>query len=205
MTTSDDSFVQKKIRQCVRDASAIADCLWNTKGCQDEVTSLLEDLVKEGVTEMIAIHEAGHEVFYLRAGATVGSFESARIIYTAGIAKPFDAQRGAIRLGGYNKPEREDWCELLAKGFAAGGRCSLRLSRRKIAADGDDKIKFREMFASCFDSSDVNEESIERAWVNAQKAVETDLENPELQADIRRRAGEITGLLFPWLKTANTP
>src|SRR5467141_80008 len=138
------------IRRSVQESSQLSSDLWNDPRCQVETEQLIDELLQSGIMELFAIHEAGHEIYYRRAGVTTFSFDSPRVIYDKHLSPPFNRQRARIRPGiEWIQPE-DDWLRKLARGYAAGGRCSIKLSKWKIAGDTNDRIIWGDMYASRF-------------------------------------------------------
>src|SRR5882762_9569037 len=90
---------------------------------------LLSELSREGFLDAVAIHEAGHEYYYTKAGGRDFEFAPPIILFRRdNMAKPFKMQIACIKVGKFNANQLEpDWLLKVAKGYAAGGECSSRL------------------------------------------------------------------------------
>jgi len=186
------------VRLSIQEASQLPVNLWNDPRCQLETDELVQLLSTPGMLEVLAIHEAGHEIYYIRAGCTIRGFESPKIIYDEKREDPFTQQRVGTLLGAWTQPEGDDWLLKLARGYAAGGRCSIRLTTTDYAGDTIDRKLFGELYISCFPGEIVDKKAIDKMWSDAQKDVSKDLDDECFQAQIRARAREIKPQLFPW-------
>jgi len=187
------------VRLAIQEASRLPVNLWNDLRCQLETDELVRLLITPGMLELLAIHEAGHEIYYLRAGCRILGFESPRIIYSKQNENPFFQQRTRTLLGSQFQPQGDDWLLELARGYAAGGRCSIRLTTTDYAGDTIDRKLFNEMYISCHPDEIVDIRDIDKMWSDAQKDVNKDLDDECFQAQVRARAREIMPQLFPWL------
>jgi len=156
--------------------------------------------------ELFAIHEAGHEIYYRRAGCTTFIFDSPRIIYKKENEHPFTEQRARIRIGEWIQPEGDDWLSKLAKGYAAGGECSRKLTSTDYAGDTIDRQLWNDLCADCYKGTATDEEIktiADDMWDKAQKQVGIELEEV-MKARIQKRAKEIMPQLFPWLRAQDS-
>ena len=173
---------------------------------------LLADLSEDGIFETVAIHEAGHEYYYAAAGGYGFTFVPPVILFRPNAKNPFKKQIARIAIGGYNDRSSEDgtWLLKLAKGYAAGGECSISLpSSRHYRAENSDRKRWDEMCAECHKSEPMTEEKLKEiadaVWNAAQLEVRKELENPTLRLTILNRADEIKPRLFPWLLVDSRP
>ncbi len=187
------------VRLSVQEASQLSSELWNDPRCQGEADGLVRLLVQPAMLELFAIHEAGHEIYYRRAACTAFIFDSPRIIYNEKEKNPFTEQRARIRIGNWVQPEGDDWLQKLARGYAAGGRCSLRLTTTDYGGDTLDRENFDELYIGCYPGVAVDKKDIDKMWSAAQRDVNRDLDDKGLQAQVRAKAQEIMPQLFPWL------
>jgi hypothetical protein len=171
-----------------------------------ERNSLLTDLSENGILETVAIHEAGHEHYYAEAGAHGFTFVPPVILFRPKAAKPFKKQMARIVIGGYDDRSSEDdkWLLKLAKGYAAGGECSISLpSTLRYRGDESDRKRWYEMCVDCYKAVAITQESLKKIademWDAAQKEIRKELHSPTLNRTILTRADEIKPLLFPWL------
>jgi hypothetical protein len=199
-----ESELNKKIRHSIRLASIppLTDAQWIDPDCQSECDLLVRDLMRPGVMEMFALHEAAHEIYYREAGVPSFSFESPRITHTQETG--FSFQRARIRLGpGWTQPEG-DWLFKLAKGYAAGGQASLKIPDPSIATAGDenDRSEWGNFYATRFSEprDEAMERKIKKMWEDAQKEVSNELDRESTQR-VQQKANEIMPLLYPWLAT----
>src|SRR5260370_26000176 len=93
-----------------------------------ERNSLLADLSENGIVETVAIHEAGHEHYYVEAGAHGFTFVPPVILFRPKAANPFKKHIARIAIGGYDERSREadQWLLKLPKGYPAGREGSVR-------------------------------------------------------------------------------
>ena len=187
------------IRRSVQESSQLSPELWNDSRCKQETDELVRLLLQPGILKLFAIHEAGHEIYYRRAGCTAFVFDSPRIIYNEGNENPFTEQRARIRLGNYIQPEGDDWLLKLARGYAAGGRCSLALTTTDYGGDKKDRELFDDLCAKS--APNMSKTDMDNMYANAQKDIDSDLIDVAFQAEVRARAQEIMPQLFPWLRT----
>ncbi len=169
---------------------------------ESEKKSLLADLSEPGFLNTLAIHEAGHEHFYLEAGAYGMTFDPPVILFRPqNTVKPFKKQLARIEVGGYTSLQDKDWFLKLAKGYAAGGVCSETLSSSRYRGDRTDRDLWNQMCADSFKNESLSEKEVkaiaEDYWNRARRAVQCELNGfPKLK--IQNRAEEIMPLLFPW-------
>ncbi len=189
------------MRLSIQESSRLPIILWDDTKCQTEVNDLVQLLLTPKMLDLFAIHEAGHEIYFRRAGVTTFTFDSPRIIYFEKNENPFTQQRARIRPSNYVKPEGDDWLLKLAKGYAAGGRCSIRLTTTDYAGDTNDRSMFDEMYIDCYRGFTTNKKDIARMWLDAQDSVNKDLNEERFQSQVRAKAQEIMPQLFPWLNT----
>jgi hypothetical protein len=191
------------IRLTVRESSQLIDELWTHPKCQEELDDLVSKLSQDAYLDLFAIHEAGHEIYFRRAGVTQFFFQQPRIVYRKDNQdKPFLGQWAIIRIREYACPGGDDWLLKLARGYAAGGRCSMRLTSTDYAGDTTDRELFEETYISAFPGVNVDEamkNDIEKMWQDAQVDVNKDLNGHELQSKVHAKAQEIRSQLFPWL------
>lgn len=177
-----------------------------------ERNSLLADLSENGILETVAIHEAGHEHYYAEAGAHGFTFVPPVILFRPKAANPFKKQIARIAIGGYDDRSSEDdkWLLKLAKGYAAGGECSISLpSALHYRGDGPDRKRWDEMCAECHKTVPMTQERLKKIademWNAAQIEIRKELEDPTLKRMILIRADEIKPSLFPWLPVDSRP
>jgi len=187
------------IRLSIQKSSNLPLNLWEDPRCQREANALIQLLLTPGMLELLAIHEAGHEIYYRRAGCDDLYFISPRITYNEKNENPFAQQKAAIKVGNWHQPEGDDWLLRLARGYAAGGRCSMRLTTTDYAGDTNDRENFKETYVSAYPGIVVDEKGMNEMWLQAQKDVNNDLNDESFQAQVRAKAGEIMPQLFPWL------
>src|SRR5258706_11121349 len=69
---------------------------------------LLEELSEDGFIDAVAIHEAGHEHYYVEAGCSDFTFAPPIILFRRdNTAKPFKRQIASIRVGKCNPNQQE--------------------------------------------------------------------------------------------------
>ena len=168
-----------------------------------EMTDLLSRLSKPEYLDLFAKHEAGHEHYFREASVTRFEYIPPLISYReANEEEPFLGQWARIKTLDYKQPEDDGWLFKLAKGYAAGGECSRRLTTTDYAGDTIDRKLWDEMCADCYKDSTLAKPEVDAIaddlWVKAQKTVGKELESEELKSRIRKRAREITPLLYPW-------
>jgi hypothetical protein len=168
---------------------------------------LLSELSQEGFLDAVAIHEAGHEYYYTEAGASDFTFAPPKILFRPdNVAKPFKMQIASIKVGKYNPNQQEpDWFLKVAKGYAAGGECSIRLpALYRYRGDKPD----RQLWGEACNAAYCNESSLskndidcraESMWKDAQGKVRDELiASDALKAEIINRGKEVKVQLFPW-------
>ncbi len=128
----------------------------------EEMTDLLSRLSKPEYLDLFAKHEAGHEYYFREAGVTRFEYVPPLITYTeANKEKPFLGQWARIKTLDYKQPEGDDWLFKLAKGYAAGGECSRRLTTTDYAGDTIDRKLWGEMCADCYKDSTLTKEEVD--------------------------------------------
>jgi hypothetical protein len=172
---------------------------------QKEVKDLARRLLRWEMLELVAIHEAGHEMCYRKAGFADFKYVPPTVIYRPeNKEKPFDGQIARIIPENYTKPDHDDWFLDLAKGYAAGGECSRRLTTTDYGGDTYDRTMWNDMCANYYKDSGLDQKQIEAIandmWGKAQKAVGKDLESVRFRVQVHYKAKEITPQLFPWTK-----
>ena len=185
------------------DVSQVPAHLRNHPKFLKEMTDLLSRLSKPEYLDLFAKHEAGHEHYFREAGVTRFEYIPPLISYReANEEEPFLGQWARIKTLDYKQPEDDGWLFKLAKGYAAGGECSRRLTTTDYAGDTIDRKLWDEMCADCYKDSTLAKPEVDAIaddlWVKAQKTVGKELESEELKSQIRKRAREITPLLYPW-------
>ena len=193
------------IVSAIRDASDLSEELWNDPECQSEVALLACGLTDSDMLETLAIHEAGHEIYYIRAGCEILGFGSPRIAYDEMKRNPFQRQAARTIQGPNFEKQGEDWFEKLARGYAAAGRCSALLSKLGFAGDSSDRENFEAIYLHCFPNCKAGDAVIEKVWLRAQDEVLNDLESDSFQKEIKERGRQILPELFPWLRDPHTP
>jgi hypothetical protein len=165
---------------------------------------LLSELSEEGFMDAVAIHEAGHEHYYTKAGASDFKFVPPVILFRPTMTKPFKKQIACIKVGKYNTNQQEpDWLLKLAKGYAAGGECSSRLPTLcRYRGDRTDRPLLNEAchaeYRESLSKGDIDAIA-ESMWKDAQIEVRKELAvSDPMKAEIISRAKEVKVQLFPW-------
>ena len=191
------------IRSTIRESSELTDELRTHPKCQEELDDLVSTLRQPAYLDLFSIHEAGHEIYFRKAGVTHFFFQPPRIVYRKdNREKPFLGQWAIIRIREYACPGGDDWLLKLARGYAAGGRCSMQLTSTDYAGDTIDRQLFEETYIAAFPGVNVDDamkKDIEKMWQDAKDDVNRDLNEYELQREVRAKAQEIKPQLFPWL------
>jgi hypothetical protein len=88
-----------------------------------EVNALVRLLMQWEMLELFAIHEAGHEIYFRRAGFRDFTYAPPTVIYReTNKEQPFYGQPAQIIPGkDYTKPDHDDWLLDLAKGTRQAG------------------------------------------------------------------------------------
>jgi hypothetical protein len=168
---------------------------------------LLDELFEEGCLDAVAIHESGHQHYYMEAGGSDFKFILPIILFRPdNMRKPFKKQTASIKVGKFNPDETDPlWLLKTAKGYAAGGECSIRLPKKcRYRGDGTDRPLWNEACRAAYRESSLSVKEIEALsqsmWEDAQKEVRNELAASETLRDkIILRAKEIKIKLFPWL------
>jgi hypothetical protein len=174
---------------------------------EDERKLLLDELSKDGFIDAVAIHEAGHEHYYIEAGCSDFTLAPPIINFRPGnVRKPFKRQIASIEVGKH-KPNQKDplWFLKVAKGYAAGGECSSRLPiLYRYRRDAEDQRLWGEVCDAAYrDDLSLSKKDIdalaESMWKEARAKVRDELiASDVLRAKIVNRAKEIKVQLFPW-------
>jgi hypothetical protein len=192
--------IDKIIGRCVSDYVKMTDSRYGK-----ERDLLLSDLSQEGFMDAVAIHEAGHEHYYIEAKASDFKFIPPVICFRRdNYAKPFKKQIACIKVGKYNANQQDpDWFFKTAKGYAAGGECSIRLPiLYRYRGDKIDRLLWDQAcYAAYFES--LAEPQIDAIagsmWEDAQKKVHDELvASDALRAEIINRSKWVKTQLFPW-------
>jgi hypothetical protein len=193
-----DKIIGRDVPECVQKT----DSRYET-----ERKLLLADLSEEGFIDAVAIHEAGHEHYYIKAGCSDLTFVPPIILFQRdNITRPFKREIASIKVGTFNMNQEEsDWLLKVAKGYAAGGECSSRLpTLYRYRGDKTD----RGLWGKACEAAYRNESSLskkdidaiaESKWKEAQDKVRDELvASDSLKAEIINRAKEVRVQLFPW-------
>jgi len=163
-------------------------------------------LSKEDYLEMFAIHEYGHEHYFHEAGSSSFEYVPPFIAYDENSKdNPFPRQWAQIKMLDYTQPEGEDWLLKLAKGYAAGGECTLAFTTADDSGAKFDRECWYEMCRDCYkDDLSCTKEEIEaiaeETWTKARTAVRLELKHKALEVKIRAGAKKIMPQLFPWIR-----
>jgi len=183
---------KEKVRDSIQESSNLSE-RWNDRRCQEEADKLVQFLLRPKMLKFLALHEAGHVIYYARCRCTVALL-SPRIIHDR--AKDlFVQQRSATYISNCQVVGDDEWSKL-AQGYAAGGRCAAELMpEMDYAGDTIDQEQFTELHAKHHPG-----ESGETMWLGAQAVVNKDLRDGWLRTKIDERADKISPILFPWLR-----
>jgi hypothetical protein len=166
-----------------------------------ELNRLIDELSEPGMFETVAIHEAGHEHYYLLAGGSDIEFIPPVVRFYRDRPRPFNRQMAALKVHKCSPTLDPDWFSQLAKGYVAGGECSVRFPALRRRRDGADLKAWNETcmegYKGLFPAEIDN--IAKKKWAEAQEEVRGELDDRALEEKIRRRAAEITPLLFSWL------
>jgi hypothetical protein len=194
------------VRDAIRTEAPIT--LQNDKRHLDEMNDLVSRLSKPAYLDLFAKHEAGHEIYFRRAGVTDFEYITPVIHYDKDDKEnPFLGQWAAIRPKTLVTPENIDdsledfnrWLLAVAKGYAAGGVCSLRLTDTDYAGDRNDRKQFKKACNAAYSCDDADKfMDVEDIWTLAQKEIGADLDDEGFQNEVRHKAKELMPMLFPW-------
>jgi len=167
---------------------------------------LVSELSEDGFLDAVAIHEAGHEHYYTKAGGSDFKFDTPVILFRRDNAvKPFKMQIACIRVGKYNTNQQEsNWLLKLAKGYAAGGECSIRLpTSHRYRGDKTDRSLWDEACHAAYLESPLPRNQVdalaESMWKEAKKTVSDELiASDALKTEIINRSKWVKVQLFPW-------
>jgi hypothetical protein len=174
---------------------------------EQERKFLLDELSEVGFIDAVAIHEAGHEHYYIEAGCSDLRFAPPIILFRKNnIAKPFKRQIASIKVSKPKLNQKDPlWLLKVAKGYAAGGECSSRLPiLYRYRRDAEDRRLWGEACDAPYrDDLSLSKKDIdalaESLWKEAQAKVRDELiASDVLKAKIVNRAKEIKIQLFPW-------
>lgn len=199
---------RETIVRFIEKRSDVPRVLRNDDRFRKEVNDLVRLLLQPKMLRLIAIHEAGHEIYYHKAGFATFRYAPPTVVYRKdNKEKPFDGQLARIIPEGYRQPEHDDWLFYLAKGYASGGECSTELTTTDYGGDIRDRQWWNEMCAYCHKDSTLTEKEIdavaEDLWGKAQKAVGKELRDSSfLRTQIQSKTKEVIPKLFPWTKYA---
>lgn len=175
------------------------------KRFQKEVNDLVRLFWKWDMLEAIAIHEAGHETYFRKAGFTTFRYDPSTVVYRqANKDQPFESQVARIIPENYPTEPIGDWQLHLAMGYAAGGECARRLTTIDYGGDTIDRKLFKQMCDSWYDGADADQfMDVEEKWTTAQTTIREELNKSVLlRMQVKSRANEIIPQLFPWMKYA---
>jgi hypothetical protein len=155
---------------------------------------------------LFSIHETGHVIYFEKAGVTF-DYVGPLITYipaTAEKAEDFVGQWAAIWPRSLVEPEgvhedeqrRKSWLLELGKGFAAGGVCSLRLTKTDYEGDTNDRKQFGRVYDAEYNDGIDRSTEIECAWVKAQVEVYKELNSSEFEQKIRTRMLDVKQKLY---------
>lgn len=190
--------IDKIIGRDVSDNVKQTDSRYETKR-----NALIRELSQDGFLDAVAIHEAGHEHYYTKAGASDFKFDPPVILFLPTMANPFKIQYACIRVGKYNFNRQEPDCLLkLAKGYAAGAECSIRLPvSHRYRGDKTDRPLWNDAcreYGESLSKADIDAIA-DSMWKNAQAEVRKELvASDALKAEIINRSKWVKTQLFPW-------
>ena len=133
------------------------------------------------------LHEAGHAVYYERAGAKCLIFHGPVALYCAETDE-FDFGSAAVAIVWPDAGADMDLLTM-ARAYVAGGVVTRTLTTRiDEDSDGRDREEFlRECQRLC---PGITQEEISEHWARAKKDIEMDLRNPAFRRELWRRARE---------------
>lgn len=176
---------------------------------KSELADLSNLLSEEPYLNLFSIHETGHVIYFEKAGVTDFSYIPPLVDYQLPSDKEeecFKGQWAAILPKNYIEPPNpqvdieglNDWLFRHAKAFAAGGVFSLKFTTTDYGGDIKDRQRFGELCAAAYDADKLI--GVECMWIEAQKQVERDLENPSFIRLIETRTLDVKQrLYFPHL------
>jgi len=142
---------REAITRFIEQQSDVPETLRSDGRFQKEVNDLFNLLQQQDMLELFAIHEIGHEIYFRKAGFSIFEYVPPTVIYReTDNERPFDGQLARIKPDGYTPVNREDWLLYLAKGYAAGGVCSEKLTTTDYGGDIHDRKLWNRMCEDCY-------------------------------------------------------
>jgi hypothetical protein len=152
-----------------------------------------------GYVNSFCIHEAGHIIYFSRAGVADFDFYGPRIVYDAG-RDDFDGYPAAVQPKPWNADflnmDVQQWLNTVAQAHAAGGVFARLLANVPDVGDDEDRQLFDHMCAVVQRQTPNIEIDREASWREAQDAVMKDLRSPAFRAQAWNKAREIKARLF---------
>jgi hypothetical protein len=152
-----------------------------------------------GYINAFCIHEAGHIIYFTKAGVTDFDFYGPRIIYDSQ-RDDFDGYPAAIQPKPWNADflnmDIQKWLNTVAQAHAAGGVFARQLSNAPDGGDEEDRQRFDNMCAIFQRQVPDVTIDLEDSWKEAQDAVMRDLRSPAFRNEAWNKAREIKAKLF---------
>jgi hypothetical protein len=157
---------------------------------ENDILEIMQDPSYRG---FCCVHEAGHAVYYERAGAKRLTFHGPVALYCAETDE-FDFGGAAVEIVWPDTGAEMDLLTM-ARAYVAGGVVARTLTTRiDEDADGRDHEDFiRECQRLC---PGITRKEISEHWEQAKKNVEIDLRKPALRRELWRRAKEFENKLL---------
>jgi hypothetical protein len=172
-----------------------------------ELADLRGLLSQHEFLDLFSLHETGHIIYFERAGVTQFDYIGPLIAYFPGTAERADdflGQWAAVKPNNFVEPPRADedsegltkWLLDHAKGYAAGGVVSRKLTTTSYAGDRRDRRQFGELCNAAYNADARRFMDVEGMWVDAQEKIEKDLNDREFEQTIRTRMLDIKQRLY---------
>lgn len=173
------------------------------KEFREETTYLLKlgelkvILQEEKALDVYCVHEAGHVIVFLKAGARESDFIYKRptIYYNVEI-KDFDYFPCAVKPTKRDELRTEADLESLARAAVAGGIFELELMKSINIGDTDDRDRFHEAYDEAVNQGMKVKRTEKNMWDWAQGEVTKELRAQALQAEGHERATDIRARCF---------
>jgi len=152
-----------------------------------------------GYVNAFCIHEAGHMIYFSKAGFAEFDFHGPRIVYDSE-RDDFDGYPAAIQPKPYNidfsNMDIQKWLSTVAQAHAAGGVFARKLANARDGGDEEDRQHFDNMCGVVQRQIPNIEIDREASWRGAQDAVLKDLRSPAFRTEAWNKARKIKERLF---------
>ena len=151
---------------------------------------MLGQLSAPGVIPVLCAHEAAHLIYFHHIGTKQYEPHPAQLKYDPKIDDYVGhlANVEILDLPPFTPGKFDEWLFDVGRAYAAGGVVARKLMPTSDGGDQNDKERFKSLCEEINSKNPNVKIDWDQCWKAAQKAVETDLENPKLMEQIQEQA-----------------